>query len=413
MKIRQISLGFVITLILLLPGLIGIIALNTKIGFWWIVASVVIGCYITVGRRSFAWPVRIALIASSIALSLVIIDLGARWFLQDRIYYRSVDRLCSRWDRMPLLDRYSQNQHAIQKEYGDLAAISGDPKDREYRMVEFITDQYGFRNKVSDRANVDLIVVGDSFAAGLGTTQNKTFILNLEARYKLTAVNLGIPANPWEEYMNTALVLPRLDLSENATIIWVLFTANDMGGHYDPIWNIDELPWKKGLGAFLIRYETFRYRSPIRMQLYKNSVGPVATFIRKTLPDGRPFLFYDSYAADVVKDITVHENYGAFTEAIKQMARLADRHDVSLVIVLAPSKEEVYDWLLQNKEPWSTNTTTSSMSAELAKFSERENYCFIDLKPALTRHARLAYEADGGFCGGETTPIGMNVGIAW
>ena len=394
-RIGRICLGFVVILILLLPGLIGIIALRTKIGFWWIVASVAMGGYIAVGRKSFNWPVRIVLIASSIALTLVIADLGARWLLQDLIYYGTVDRLSTKWDRLPLVERFFPNQHVIHKEYGDLAAISGDPEDREYRMIEFITDKYGFRNKKSDPANVDLLVVGDSFAGGMGTTQNKTFTMNLEDRYKLTAVNMALPANPWEEYVNTALMLPQMDLSDKAAIIWMLFPANDMGGYYSDTWNIDELPWKSGLDAFLVRYETFRYRSPIRILLYRISLAQPGTFIRKTLPDGKPVLFYGSYVDEVVKDITVHRNYGAFVETIKQMARLADKHDVSLVIVVAPSKEEVYDWLVRNKEPWITNTQPSSMSAELTKLSEQENYCFIDLKPALTRHARQAYETDG------------------
>jgi hypothetical protein len=387
MRIRQLCLGFLLTLILILPGLLGIIALNTKIGFCLIAASFLIGGYIALKRTPSVWVVRIALMASSTAMTLVIIDLGARWFLDD-IYH-------IRWGRMPLLSRYSSNKHIIKSESGDLSAVTGDPKDREYRTVEFITDQYGFRNEVSDPANVDLIVVGDSYAAGLGTTQKKTFTRYIADRYKLTAVNIAVPGNAWDEYMNTALTLPRLDLSDKAVILWMLFPANDMGGRYPPIWNVDELPWKSKIGTFLTRYETFRYLSPIRSLLYRTSGEPGAV-IRKTLPDRIPILFYARYAEEVVKDITVHEKYESFTETVKQMGQLVDRHEIRLVIVMAPSKEEVYEWILKDKEPWSTNTNQSSMSAELEKFSARENHCYIDLKPALMRHARRIYEANGG-----------------
>src|SRR5262247_2421093 len=55
---------------------------------------------------------------------------------------------------------------------GDLAALSNRPALREFRREVFTTDAHGFRNP-------DIVVFGDSFAAGSGVSDDETLSAQL------------------------------------------------------------------------------------------------------------------------------------------------------------------------------------------------------------------------------------------
>ena len=83
----------------------------------------------------------------------------------------------------------------------------------ETRSIDFITDSYGFRNKPLDEGPVyDILLLGDSFTVGNGTTQESTWATLLSSRYNLKVYNLAIPGSPWHSYVNLAMEMERLDI---------------------------------------------------------------------------------------------------------------------------------------------------------------------------------------------------------
>ncbi|MES4786889.1 MAG: hypothetical protein C4294_14945, partial [Nitrospiraceae bacterium] len=66
---------------------------------------------------------------------------------------------------LPIVGRWDAHLHLIDDQYGDVAALAGDPALGERRRIVFQTDAAGFRNG-DVKAPIDLVVLGDSFGAG-------------------------------------------------------------------------------------------------------------------------------------------------------------------------------------------------------------------------------------------------------
>jgi hypothetical protein len=142
---------------------------------------------------------------------------------------------------------------------------------------------------------VDLIVLGDSFAAGVGTTQTGTFARTLAARYGLSAYNISYPGGPYDQYLNFSLESSILNLAPRTQLLWTLYTGNDLEDPGGETWDIAALPWQTGLLAMLVNYRTFRNRSPLRQMwvALRARWTNISKDVRvRSLPDGRPVLFY-------------------------------------------------------------------------------------------------------------------------
>jgi SGNH hydrolase-like domain, acetyltransferase AlgX len=82
-----------------------------------------------------------------------------------------------------------ENRHA----FGNLASVGNLPQYRHYRIEDFVTDGFGFRNRPESSRNgpPDAIVVGSSFIAQPGVVNEETLPAQLAARAGRKVYNAG------------------------------------------------------------------------------------------------------------------------------------------------------------------------------------------------------------------------------
>jgi len=140
-----------------------------------------------------------------------------------QINYRAHEMLASKGNI------YSKNEKiTIQQPYGDLFAMSqNDPAYKqiiEPREILFITDDRGYRNRKTV-VPPDLILIGDSFIVGNGTTQNEILSEQLSRKTGLQVYSLSHPGGP-QEYEN--YVRKNYDLlSDKKNLLLFYFEGND------------------------------------------------------------------------------------------------------------------------------------------------------------------------------------------
>jgi|GEM_PF-1441647 len=93
------------------------------------------------------------------------------------------------------------------------------------RMVEYSTDENGFRNS-SMQQRADIVFIGDSFTEAATVAEGDTFVRRVEQSTGLRVVNLGRGAyGPQQEL----IVLRRYGLTyEPRVVVWQLFEGNDL-----------------------------------------------------------------------------------------------------------------------------------------------------------------------------------------
>ena len=123
------------------------------------------------------------MVAMSMAcLTLVACDLLTRPFAAPYLHYNPANMCSRKLPNLPILGRWDADIFYQAPAYGDLAAMKGEGKWREMRdVVVFQTDSAGFRNGTLHQP-VDLILLGDSFTAWIGTSQDRIFARLLEDR---------------------------------------------------------------------------------------------------------------------------------------------------------------------------------------------------------------------------------------
>ena len=89
-------------------------------------------------------------------------------------------------------------------------------------------------------------------------------------------------------------------------------------------------------------------------------------------------------------DVRQHQHFDDLHASLQALAAWARRHDVHFRIALAPSKAEVYRWLLP-APPHATPDTATAWSPFLQNFCQEEALACLDLTPVLVREARRRY----------------------
>lgn len=345
---------------------------------------------------------RIALAAVSICIAITIADVMARPLLS------TVEERPTTVFAHPLPDllkvyRFNKSLDFRGSTFGDLAALSGKKEWREQRELVFQTDYFGFRNR-PDPGNydsLDLIILGDSYGVGDGTSQEKTWPSILSQQYGLNLYNLSMDgASPWEEYINYLLEADRLKTREGTTLLWLLFTGNDLIDPCYPAFKRNELPRLGALGKLIHKFETYRYDSPLRRVLFlRGQHSDRDDVMARSLPDGRTILFDQAYArlaALSLDEVMRHANYENVKNTFAAMKHLTDERHLRLVVAVAPSKEEVYDWVLNQRSPWSSRSTDASgFAAAIKNLTEANGITFLDLKTPLVDVARKSHEQSG------------------
>lgn len=348
-------------------------------------------------RLGAAFKITVILASTSTALCLA--DTALRLFAGQLVYYRAHSELLRRDTRHPGLSHYLPSSRSDRSTFGDLAAMSGNPSLRISRREIFETDERGFRNAIRKEPRpFDLIVVGDSFGMGLGTTQDETWTSTLE-RQGHSLYNLSLPATcAAHGAARLALELPTIPLAPNATIVVPIYIGNDLEECSPDIAQVLKGPPASKLTSARIAVEDYRTRSPLRqfgMRLVYRWLFPDPVVTPRELPDGQAVLFYKPHvraAGLSVSEVAHNPNFAVITNALKDIQRIANNHNASIVILILPTKEEVYGWLLRGESPDTTHRASSGFAIAIKTFCETQALRCLDLTPQFMDAAHAAFQ---------------------
>jgi hypothetical protein len=403
-RTSRLLLGAATVFASLAPCAVGVFTTYVTSGYFYLAlyfcfVLVLVALYLLAPKRTAA-PLQNLLIALiSLCITITLVDLIMRPTLGSILYYRPNEMFIHRWPVMPLVSRYEPNASYEGDTFGDLAATSGVRDFREYRHIVFKVDSFGFRNeKTSERLNFDVLVLGDSFGVGNGTTQEKTWAGLLASRYGLATYNLSTPGSPWTEFINLAVESRRLRTHEGTTVIWAIFAGNDLDEAYGPTLDVTQLPWNDRLHALRVSFQTFRDRSPIHQLYSRFALSRSSRVVVREFPDGRTILFSKRYVqarGRSYEEVLAHPNYKNLEMTVDAMSKFAEEQGLTVKVVLIPSKVEVYSWVEDGASPWSTPSTPSGFSVALEKIARENGLEFLDLKPFLVGEAKEVYESSG------------------
>jgi len=307
-----------------------------------------------------------------------------------------------RLPQLPAFRRWAPNLHVSGTSWGDLADMAGDPSLRQLRHVDFRTDELGFRNNHSGK-DIDLLLVGDSFGAGLGADQDSTPAARLERATGLRTYSLAFPGSPHDEYIDLLMESPHLTFHPHAELVWILFTGNDLFDRSEQFGEPDVLPWRTGLSAWKVSYRNYRERSPIRQLIigvYHRIFGTERpeTPIARPLAGGPPLLFRGRYqdAVNLSRNQVEHlPNFTSIRHTLGEMRALVERLHLDLRIVIVPAKGEVYRWILEGRRRQPSDTTSSGFAqALLGACTETHLHC-VDAMAPIVRAAYQRFDVAG------------------
>jgi hypothetical protein len=367
----------------------------------WIQAAVLItiGLFLIIATGACARVLaHVLLTMSALSLTLVASDLMLRPAFGQRLHYTPSNVSSHKLPELPIVARWDANVQMDAESYGDLAALAGDPTLQERRRIVFRTDAFGFRNLSSDDP-ADILIVGDSFPAGGGTTDEETFARLLQTRYGFRTYNLSYPGGPYDEFVNFAIEWPRLKVTSSLRMIWTLYTGNDLDDAGGDNWDLHSLPWRQGFSAWLVKYRTYRNRSPLNQWTEAMRLrfrGSPPDVMVRSLPDGRPVLFaghQEFWGTRSRQEVEQHPNFAKLTHTLVAMRELATERQVDVTVLILPTKGEVYRWLLDAREPQAEDAHSSGFArAVLDACSTAGLHCH-DLKPYLVAEANRLYDA--------------------
>ncbi|MGQ0811847.1 MAG: hypothetical protein ACT4OO_11580 [Nitrospiraceae bacterium] len=341
------------------------------------------------------------LLLSLVAICITIsgIDLLLRPIFSHRLHYTPFNISSHKLPALPIVGRWDPHLDFNVESYGDLAALAGDANVREPRRIIFRTDGAGFRN-VAEGGPIDVLVLGDSFGAGAGTTEEHIFSRLLETQHGCRTYNLSYPGGPYDQFINFSIESPRLHFSPQAKVIWTFYTGNDLDDTGGDIWDIQQLPWKKGFAAWLVTYRTFRNRSPLNQWMealrlrFVGKTGDVV--VRRDLPDGRPMLFQSNQEIWGVRsrhEVEQHPNFVKLQRTLQTMRTVVAEQGLDLAIFILPTKGEVYRWILDQRAFKPEDMQSSGFAQAVLGACEQADLKCFDTKPYLAEEARRVFES--------------------
>jgi hypothetical protein len=336
----------------------------------------------------------------AISLSLTTLDLILRP-VGYRLHYTPTNITPHRFPELPLVSRWDPNQKWDTESYGDLAAMAGNPAFQERRRIIFRTDEFGFRN-IPRSGATDLLILGDSFPTGVGTTDSETFAQLLESKYGFRTYNLSYNGTgPYEQFINFAIEWPRLKVSSRPRMIWTFYTGNDMDDTGGETWEISNLPWQHGFSAWLVKCRTYRNRSPLNQWMEgvrKKFWGKPADVIVRSLPDGQPVLFLggqEAWGKRSRQEVEQHPNFEKLKRTIAAMRTLTAERNVELTILILPTKGEVYRWLLETREPQPDDSDPSGFALAVLEACKNARIVCHNTKSYLVSEAKRLFDTEG------------------
>jgi hypothetical protein len=368
----------------------------------WIEAAIVIPIGLSlVAHGSLARFLQNFLISiSAISLSLTTLDLILRPSFGHRLHYTPTNFSPHRYPELPIVARWDSDQVLDMESYGDLAAMAGNPALQERRRIVFRTDEFGFRN-LPQLEPADILILGDSFAAGSGTTDEETFARLLESTYGFRSYNFAYPGGPYDQFITFAIEWPRLKVTSRPRMIWTFFTGNDMDDAGGETWDISNLPWRHGIAAWQVKFKTYRNRSPLNQWMEALRIkfkGTSTDVIVRSLPNGQPILFFkahETWGNRSRPEVEQHPNFEKLKRTLAAMRVLTTERQVDLTVLILPTKGEVYRWLLETRNPQPDDSNASGFALAVLEACKTARIVCHDTKAYLVSEARRLYDTEG------------------
>ena len=381
-------------------GIVRVVPFPVKVGGAGMLLLLCVG-FVFTGRPAFA---RLLTVLLACFVAVLLFDSALRIIHPKVIYFRAHETLVREWPPLPRLIRYAPNARYTGRVFGDLGAFSKDPSIREYREMVFQTDDRGFRNEPERlRPPYDLVVLGDSFGVGIGTTQEATWSRQLADRYGLSVINLSMPGDPRRLLVNFLIEKDRVPMGPDAVLLLALFSGNDLQEVKDPRSLIPHLTTLNRVEQAQVMLRNFQRRSPIHILIRRWIPSQVKVMARQQVEirpfvDGRPMAFYKPYLATTAlgpDQVRSHENVENLRNLIADFKRVCDVMDTRLKVVLFPAKSEVYRWVVRKAAPWSSSPSPSGLSVVVSAQCAKLGVPFLDLKPDLIRRSKTIWESQG------------------
>jgi lysophospholipase L1-like esterase len=262
----------------------------------------------------------------------------------------------------------------------------------------YTTDEHGFRNPSPWPERADIVVLGDSMAFGYGVDDEEAWTrLLAEQRPGSRVINLGLIGAAPQQYFRiyeTFGQALRPDL-----VLFCLFPGNDLAdalrfdkwleagspGNYE-VWR--EKPGVQGVLRDLLEQS---YLVALARQA-RNRVDLRFSGRTMEFPDaGRLQLAPGVYAGNEERAQPDHPAFRSVIDAIERTRALAERGGGKFLVLLVPTKEEVYLPLLDEEPPLGT--------APFASYLSEAGVPYLDLTPDFQARARdgqkLYFEIDG------------------
>jgi lysophospholipase L1-like esterase len=265
----------------------------------------------------------------------------------------------------------------------------------------FMTDDNGFRNSSPLPDEADIVVLGDSMAFGYGVSDDATWSHRVAMHFpNYTISNFGLIGGAPQQYLRI-LETEALKLNPKL-VLFMLFLGNDLNDaklfqqwleagadtSYAE-WRTDggeptNWPTLRSLtgGSYLMAFQR-ALRSSLSSRMGSETI---------TLDGGQRIqlvpTIYDNDAVMADPKHAVSELVMATTQEAQKLSR---RHGSQFLVLLMPTKEEVYLPLVDKPAP--------AMIEKFRPALEAQGIPFIDLTPYLRAHTRevgpVFYEVDG------------------
>jgi lysophospholipase L1-like esterase len=265
----------------------------------------------------------------------------------------------------------------------------------------YTTDEHGFRNPSPWPERADIVVVGDSMAFGYGVGDDQTWTALLADRLPGSRIiNLGLIGGAPQQYQRIYETYGQ-DLQPDL-VLFCLFPGNDLGdaGRFDQWLKAGAKGhyrlWRRGTEDTSVtgRLRHLLERSYLVTLLRDARRNTLSRVSSRTIgfPDGsRLQLAPAVYVSNERLAQPEHPNFRLVLDAVEQTRALAEQNGSRFLVLLMPTKEEVYLPLLDERPPPAT-------APFVAQFEE-DGTPYLDLTLHLQASAReghrLFFEVDG------------------
>jgi SGNH hydrolase-like domain, acetyltransferase AlgX len=290
-------------------------------------------------------------VAASAVLICFLFDIGLR-FLPPRLFtfraWEAVTLYATVTGRFAPRVVYG-NPHA----YGDLANLANLPRLRQYRTEIFSTDAEGHRNRREPaRPFAGILLVGDSFTAGCGVSDDQTLSEQVSRITNLPVYN-GAPVYSGYEATTFEELLSRLDMTRGL-VVWQLSVWAPILTGFVPQHSWESRLVRKALGdkdtdelVLAYKYATaFLAYSPLRIvfgravKLLQNDLifpNPYRSqVIAGRLSNGKEILFLKVDAEYAQLDRPADPAF------FVQLQNKLQKKGIGLLVLLVPDKYTVY-----------------------------------------------------------------------